>query len=106
MESLAFWLTGALIIVPVALVLVVWLPRRLRFVRDAGAARRLRALGADGADLLALRALVFQPLPRLSRAGAVGACWRAGDPEVIAALARSELRRLGMRAREASREES
>lgn len=101
-ESLALWLTVALIAVPVTLLLIVWLPRRVRYAREAGAAIRLRDQGPDGHDLLALRALITQPLSRLASAGPVGAGWRTGDPETVADLAGRELRRLGLRPPKAS----
>ncbi|WP_436497134.1 hypothetical protein [Actinokineospora sp. HUAS TT18] len=95
-ESLAFWLTVALIAVPATLLLIVWLPRRVRYVREADAAVRLRDQGPAGQDLLALRALMTQPLSRLASAGPVGEGWRTGDPATVAGLATRELRRLGL----------
>jgi hypothetical protein len=91
------WLSGGL----TALVVVfLWLPRRVRFVRQALHVRRLRTSGA-GLDLLALRALTHQPLAALSRIpGDAGAGWRSGDREVISALASLELRELGLTLRE------
>ena len=88
--TLAFWLTAALIAVPALAVALIWLPPRLRFVREATAAARLRASGDSGRDLLARRALVTLPLTRLSRLD-----W--DDPDTLAAL---ELHRLGLRGRE------
>lgn len=87
------WLSGGLS----ALVVVsLWLPRRVRFVRHALHARRLRTSGA-GLDVLALRALTHQPLAALSRIpGDAGAGWRSGDREVISALATLELKELGL----------
>lgn len=81
---------------PVALVLALWLPARLRFARRAGAARTLLAAGADP-QLFALRALTTQPLPRLMTVSQdpVGD-WRRGDPMVTQALARLELDDLGV----------
>ncbi|GLZ43192.1 hypothetical protein [Actinokineospora sp. NBRC 105648] len=96
-EDLAFWLTVVLIAVPVALLLITWLPLRLHYVRQASGAERLRRLGAEGHDVLALRALMTQPLGRLARSRDVGAGWRAADPGAIEALASLELRRLGLR---------
>jgi hypothetical protein len=97
-ENLALWLAVILIVVPFLFLLVTWLPWRWRFVRRASAAVRLRALGEVGHDLLALRALVTQPLPRLVAAGEITEGWRNRDPAVIATLARWELERLGLNA--------
>lgn len=94
--DLALWMTVVLIAVPVVFLLVTWLPLRVHFVRRATAGVRLRRLGAAGQDLLALRALVTQPLPRLATAGEVTTGWRERDPDVIAKLAGWELERLGL----------
>jgi hypothetical protein len=77
------------------LVTLWWLLHRLRWMRQATAARRT---AAEDESLLALRALATQPLTRL-RAIAPDplAAWRDGDPEVVSTLARLELRRLGLR---------
>lgn len=96
--GLAFWLAVVLIAVPVLFVLVTWLPLRWRFVRRATAGVRLRALGPAGRDLLALRALTTERLPRLAAAGDVATGWREGDPGTLAKLARWELERLGLHA--------
>ncbi|MDQ4007205.1 MAG: hypothetical protein M3211_03800 [Actinomycetota bacterium] len=93
--ALLLGLTTAL--VPVALALVLWLPRRVAFVRRAhGAQRHLDA--AEDLDLLALRAMASQPLHRLARVSddPVGE-WRRGDVVVIRRLAALELRDLGLR---------
>jgi len=96
-HDLAWVLALILLAIPVALVLFGWLPWRLRWVRRASSAAGLRR--ADpGRDLLALRALTNQPLHRLSTVDSDPvAAWRRGDPEVVAALANLELRRLGLR---------
>jgi hypothetical protein len=96
--DLAWWMAVLLVAVVATLLLVTWLPRRVRFARDATASARLRALGEDGLDLLALRALATHPLPRLAAAGEVTEGWRNQDPAVIARLARLELKRHGLRA--------
>jgi hypothetical protein len=82
---------------PVAVVLVLWLPLRLRQARRAGAARTLLDAGADP-QLFAMRALTTQPLQRLAAVSAdpVGD-WRRGDPQVTARLAALELEHLGLR---------
>ncbi|MFI2613570.1 hypothetical protein [Streptomyces sp. NPDC018584] len=95
----------ALFVVPVGLVLVLWLPRRLRWIRQAGAARDLAATD-DGRDLLALRSLL-RPLDEVAATaaqipdatpGSLAWGWRHGDPEMLDALAGAELERLGLEA--------
>lgn len=98
LEAVGYLATGvAVIIVLLALipVLAVWLPRRLRYARAAGVAVRLRA---HAGDLLALRALNDVPYRRLRRIAVdPAAAWRRGDPEVIDALAHTQLAKLGLR---------
>jgi len=97
-HQLAWVLALLLLAVLVALVLLGWLPLRLRWIRRAGAAVGWRGAGGAGDDLLALRALATQPLRRLSAVDDDPvAAWRQGDPETVAALADLELRRLGLR---------
>jgi hypothetical protein len=98
-HELAWALALLLLVGPVLVVLLVWLPLRLRWIRRASAAVGLRE-GTAGRDLLALRALATQPLRRLAAIGPdpVGA-WRSGDESTVDALARLELRRLGVRLR-------
>jgi hypothetical protein len=98
-ESLAFWMTLVLIVLPLFVVLVTWLPARLRYAREAGAIVELMGRGTHG-DLLALRALTGRRVHRLARlhidpAGA----WRRGDPDDIRALAELELAQFGLRHR-------
>ncbi|MGW5862167.1 hypothetical protein ACWFRJ_08345 [Streptomyces sp. NPDC055239] len=98
-------IVGAVVVflVPVGLVLSSWLPRRLRWTRQAAAAQELAA-SADGRELLALRALL-RPLDEVARtayelpdatAGSLAEGWRGGDPDIIDALAEAELVRLGL----------
>ena len=84
---------------PVLVVLAVWLPRRLAWVRVASATRRLARSGGAGArDLFALRALVRQPVQVLARvADDPAQGWRTYEPAVVDALADLELRSLGLR---------
>jgi hypothetical protein len=97
-HDLAWVLALMLLFVPVCLVLFVWLPLRVRWIRRATAASGLRA-GPAGRDLLALRALANQPLRRLAKVDPDPvAAWRRGDDSTVDALARLELRRLGLRA--------
>ncbi|HEY0238172.1 MAG TPA: hypothetical protein VGC37_05970 [Friedmanniella sp.] len=89
--------TGWLVfLIPVTTVLLVWLPRRIRFVRRARAAQRFIDATAD-LDLFALRAMANQPMHVLATISddPVGA-WRAGDRRVIDALAEVELREAGL----------
>ncbi|MFE6164284.1 hypothetical protein ACFQ7F_35800 [Streptomyces sp. NPDC056486] len=99
-------IVGAVVVflVPVGLVLSSWLPRRLRWIRQAAAAHELAA-SDDGRELLALRALL-RPLDEVARmayelpdatAGSLAEGWRGGDPDIIDALAEVELVRLGLR---------
>ncbi|MYT69681.1 hypothetical protein ACN2WE_14480 [Streptomyces sp. cg28] len=94
----------AVFVVPVALLCALWLPRRIRWVRRAAAARDL-ANSEDGRELLALRALL-RPLDEVGRTaealpettpGSLAEGWREGDPATLDALAEAELIRLGLR---------
>ena len=96
-ETLAFWLTLAVALIPILMVVVFYLPARIRFVRRATAGQRFLDEVAD-LDLFALRAMTRQPLHVLARldddpAGA----WRRGDRGVIDRLALLELRSVGLR---------
>ena len=84
-------------LVPIALVALLWLPRRLAFVRRAGAARRHLDAAAD-LDLFALRAVTGQPMHRLATVSDDPAgAWRRRDPAVVTRLAELELRDMGLR---------
>ena len=94
-HQLALWLGVLVAAVPIVALLLAWLPRRVAWAREAGAASRLRLAGAD-LELFALRAVANRSLRELHRvtpdpAGAL----RAGE---FAALADLELRALGLRA--------
>jgi hypothetical protein len=94
-HQLALWLGVVVAAVPIVALLLTWLPRRVAWAREAGAASRLRLGGAD-LELFALRAVANRPLRELHRvtpdpAGAL----RAGEFEALADL---ELRALGLRA--------
>lgn len=96
-NQLAWVLSVMLLAVPLALVLFVWLPLRIRWVRRASAAAKLRGVQA-GRDLLALRALATQPLGRLVKLDPdIATAWRRGDPDAVESLAQLHLRRLGLR---------
>jgi hypothetical protein len=82
---------------PIVWLLATYVPARVWWVRQAGAATDLlRSTGGD-ATLFALRALANQPLRELRRISAdpVGD-YERGDPGVTAALAALELRTLGV----------
>jgi hypothetical protein len=98
-HHLAWVLALLLLLVPVAVVLLGWLPVRVRWIVRASSAAGLRTDPA-GRDLLALRALANQPLRRLAAVDPdpVGA-WRRADNSTMDALATIELRRLGLRPR-------
>jgi len=95
--DLALAVAVGLLVFPLGLVLFVWLPLRVRFVRRAGAAAALRTTSA-GRDLLALRALANQPLRELTRIHPdVAEAWRRGDDAAVDSLATLELHSLGLR---------
>jgi hypothetical protein len=95
--TLATLLALVLVVLPVGWLLLRWLPWRLCYAREAGAARRMLA-GTPDLHLLAARALATAPLPRLTALPAgTGAAWHAGDAAAVRALAGLELARLGLR---------
>jgi hypothetical protein len=92
--TLAGWLV---FLVPVALVLAYWLPRRIAFYRRATAAQQFLDSAAD-LDLFALRAMASQPMHVLAGISPDPvAAWRRGDRAVIGRLAEVELARSGLR---------
>ena len=96
-HNLAIALVVLVLIVPLSLVLLGWLPLRLRWIRRASVAVTLRSR-PGGQDLLALRALTRQPLRRLLKIHADPAtAWRDGDATAMRSLAQLELRTLGLR---------
>jgi TRAP-type C4-dicarboxylate transport system permease small subunit len=97
-ENLAWWMAAIVVALPVLTLVVTWLPLRWHFTRRATAARHLRALGDEGLDLLALRALTTQPLHRLTEPGELATGWRQRDRDVIEKLAGHELARHGLTA--------
>jgi hypothetical protein len=95
--DIALALTLLALALPFGLVLFVWLPLRLRWMRRAGVAAVVRDEPA-GRDLLALRALATRPLNQLAALGPdIAQSWRAGDASAVDALAALELRDLGLR---------
>lgn len=96
-DQLALWLGVLIVAVPLALVLLAWLPLRLRWMRRAGVASRVRSEPA-GKDLLALRALATRPLNELAALSPdIAQSWRNGDAAAVDALAGLELRKLGLK---------
>jgi hypothetical protein len=82
---------------PIAMILVLWLIPRIRFVRRANRASALVRAGA-GIDLLALRALATQKLSTLAAIDDDAmAAWRRGDEGVMRKLAAVELQASGIR---------
>ncbi|MFD7257939.1 hypothetical protein [Streptomyces sp. NPDC059874] len=90
----------ALIVTSVALVLALWLPPRVRWIRRSALIRGLLD-SPGGADLLALRALTG-PIGHLAAVsvppGGLADAWRRGDEHVIEDLSRAALRQAGLRA--------
>lgn len=93
-HTLALWLGILLALVPILFGLFQWLPRRVRWIREASAAHRLR-VDSDDLQLFALRAIATRPLDRLRRAAPdPAAAFAQGDYEPLAAI---ELEELGLR---------
>jgi hypothetical protein len=94
--TLALVLSVVLVVLPVGWLLLRWLPWRLRYAREAAAARQLA--GTAELEVLAARAVATAPLPRLAALPAgTGAAWRRGEPAAVRTLAGLELARLGLR---------
>ncbi len=98
-EQVALWLPLLMLLLAAGIVLVRWLPGRLGWAREAGAATRALA-GPDAVEVFAVRALVRRSTTELAALPAATVTrWRAGDPDATAALAELELRALGLRPR-------
>jgi hypothetical protein len=96
-DNLALTMALLIIAVPLALVLFLWLPLRLRWMRRAAVATKVRNEPA-GQDLLALRALAGRPLNELAKLGPdIAQSWRNGDADAVRALAALELKDLGLK---------
>ena len=93
-HTLALWLGLLVALVPIAWLLARRLPRRYRWMREAGAATSFR-IGADDLELFAIRAVATAPLHELRRAAPDPA--RALADGDFAPLAAIELARLGLR---------
>jgi hypothetical protein len=97
--QLAIGLSIGIAVLPVLTILLLWLIPRFRFARRAGSAKRVADQPAS-VDLLALRAISRQKLAKLAEVHPdVAGAWRAGDREVITALASLELKSSGVRLR-------
>lgn len=93
-HTLSFWLALLLAAIPIAWLVVRYLPGRLRWGREATAASRIRAQ-PSAPQLFALRAMANRPLAKLRRAEAdPAAAYARGDYGALAAL---ELAELGLR---------
>jgi hypothetical protein len=98
-HNLAIALVVLVLVVPMMLVVLGWLPLRLRWIQRASLAATLRGR-PSGTDLLALRALIRQPLRRLVAIHPDPAtAWRDREPDAMVKLAALELRTLGLRPR-------
>ena len=87
-ERLALIAGWLVFLIPVALVVALWLPRRIRFYRQARASQPFLDSSAD-LDLFALRAMASQPLYVLAGISDDPVrAWRDGDRQVIDAAGR------------------
>lgn len=94
-HTLALWLAVTIALLPILWAVIAYVPARLRWVREASAASRLRVADPDLA-LFALRALTNQPVAALAAVSTDPVNdYRRGE---YAALASLELRSLGLRA--------
>ena len=96
-ERLALIVGWLVFLIPVTIVVAFWLPRRIRFYRQARASQVFLDSLSD-LDLFALRAMAAQPLYVLAQISDDPVqAWRSGDREVINKLAEIELKRDGLR---------
>jgi hypothetical protein len=92
-HTLALWLGTLFTVIPISYVLYKYVPDRLRWIREATAARHLR-VDADDLRLFALRAIATRPLYELKRAAPdPAAAFEAGEYEALAGI---ELASLGL----------
>jgi hypothetical protein len=95
-HTVALWLGVLFALLPILFALGQWLPGRIRWIREASAADRVR-IRADDLYLFALRAAVTRPLPELLKATPdPAAALASGDFEPLAEL---ELKELGLSVR-------
>lgn len=92
--TLAFWLAVVLAAIPISWALLRVVPARWQWVQEASAAARM----IDDVELFAVRALQHRSLRELARVSPrPAAAWKGGDADVTVALARLELRALGLK---------
>lgn len=93
LATLAGW---TCFLIPVLGMLALWLPRRIRFIQRASAARRFVDADAD-LELFALRAMANLPMHEIARISDDPVrAWREGDQQVVRQLAARELERTGL----------
>ncbi|HEV7655253.1 MAG TPA: hypothetical protein VGP36_11075 [Mycobacteriales bacterium] len=98
-HQLAFFVPALILLLAAGIVVALWLPGRVRWSREAGAARRLLS-GPDALEVFATRAVVRRHTRELAALPeATITRWRAGDEDAATALAELELRALGLRPR-------
>lgn len=96
-ERAALVLGWTVFAIPVVVLVIIWLPARVRFFLRARASQRFIDAQPD-LDLFALRAMVVQPMHVIARiSDDPVSAWRRGDRDVIDALAGVELRRSGLK---------
>jgi hypothetical protein len=96
-HNAALAMSIALLVLTLSVVVLFWLPRRLRWIERASAAAKMRDT-APGKDLLALRALATQPLAKLVALDPdIAAAWRRGDADAVDRLAKLELAGSGLK---------
>jgi hypothetical protein len=96
-QNLALATAIGLAVLSISMVLLIWLPLRVAWIRRASAAARMRAAPA-GKDLLALRALATAPLTTLAALDPdIARAWRRGEAAAVDRLAALQLRRAGLR---------
>ncbi|TQL67112.1 hypothetical protein FB381_0985 [Nocardioides albertanoniae] len=94
--TIALGFAVAVVVVPVVMWLLVYVPLRWRFIRTATSTRRFLEAGT-GADLVALRAMSTRPLHELAKiSNDPVRAWRDGDAAVVAELAALELNAAGL----------
>jgi hypothetical protein len=93
-HEIGVWLGVLFALIPALFAVGLWMPGRLRWIREASAAHRIR-VEADDLYLFALRAVANRPLSELLRAtpDPTGA-FVSGEYEALAEL---ELKELGLR---------
>lgn len=96
-ENIAVFAGFGVALLPIAILLLVWLWPRLRFVRRAAETRALLSLD-DGESLLALRALGTARAADLARISPRPVLdWQTGEPSVTRRLAAVAARSAGVR---------